>query len=222
MNVKQLMVVVIKHVLIQLDHISVPAILALFIQQTKHFVKVLYISWRSITIILINCITDFDECSIDNGGCDHNCDNTIGSYECSCNNGYELASDGKKCQGMKAIKYVELANDSYFYTDNNECNTGNGECDHICNNTIGSYKCSCTNGFYLDSNGVSCKGLVIILYNYITLQIIISIDIDECITDNGGCNQTCINNNGSYTCLCHQGYEINDDVKSCQGEKSID
>ncbi len=118
---------------------------------------------------------------------------------------------------------MELANDdSYFYTDINECNTGNGECDHICNNIVGSYKCSCRKGFYLDSNGVSCKGLVIILYNYITLQIIISIDIDECITDNGGCNQTCINNNGSYTCLCHQGYEINDDVKSCQGEKSID
>ena len=32
------------------------------------------------------------------------------------------------------------------------------------------------------------------------------IDIDECASDNGGCDQNCHNNNGSYTCSCNTGY----------------
>ncbi|ELU09516.1 hypothetical protein CAPTEDRAFT_115684, partial [Capitella teleta] len=34
--------------------------------------------------------TDADECSSGNGGCSQNCTNTVGSYECSCGDGYEL------------------------------------------------------------------------------------------------------------------------------------
>ena len=31
--------------------------------------------------------------------CDQICSNTIGSYTCSCINGYQLAPDGKSCLG---------------------------------------------------------------------------------------------------------------------------
>ena len=33
-------------------------------------------------------------------------------------------------------------------------------------------------------------------------------DIDECATDNGGCDAdaTCFNNDGSFTCACNTGY----------------
>ena len=34
-------------------------------------------------------------------------------------------------------------------------------------------------------------------------------DIDECASDNGGCEQNCHNNNGSYTCSCNTGYASN-------------
>lgn len=33
---------------------------------------------------------DVDECGKRNGGCDHECNNTMGSYRCSCRQGYML------------------------------------------------------------------------------------------------------------------------------------
>lgn len=41
--------------------------------------------------------TDVDECAANNGGCMHKCRNTIGSFECSCNNGYILNGNGLDC-----------------------------------------------------------------------------------------------------------------------------
>lgn len=43
---------------------------------------------------------DIDECSLQNGGCDQNCGNTHGSFECSCDRGYLLQNDNKTCIGM--------------------------------------------------------------------------------------------------------------------------
>ncbi|KAJ4427739.1 hypothetical protein ANN_25392, partial [Periplaneta americana] len=44
-----------------------------------------------------------------------------------------------------------------FFTDMDECATNNGGCQHECRNTIGSYACSCHNGFMLHENGHDCK-----------------------------------------------------------------
>ena len=41
-----------------------------------------------------------DECQSNNGGCDTTCNNTIGSFQCSCETGYTLAADGLSCQGI--------------------------------------------------------------------------------------------------------------------------
>ena len=52
---------------------------------------------------LINVIvqySDINECQTDNGGCTQTCDNTDGSYQCSCRDGYELTSDDHNCAGM--------------------------------------------------------------------------------------------------------------------------
>ena len=58
-----------------------------------------------IFISLLHLITffsskDIDECERLNGGCEHSCGNTIGSYHCSCNGGYELSENGHSCAGM--------------------------------------------------------------------------------------------------------------------------
>ncbi len=43
-------------------------------------------------------------------------------------------------------------------------------------------------------------------------------DLDECTLGNGGCNQTCVNLDGSYTCACPPGQELADDQYGCIGK----
>ena len=56
-----------------------------------------------------------------------------------------------------------------------------------------------------------------------TIYLIIShfsschIDIDECITNNGGCSQICANEVGSYKCLCYPGFVLETDEHLCIG-----
>ena len=43
---------------------------------------------------------DINECEDGfSGGCGQICNNTMGSFECSCNAGFELGSDGFLCLG---------------------------------------------------------------------------------------------------------------------------
>ena len=51
--------------------------------------------------------------------------------------------------------------------------------------------------------------LCIIQYNIL--------DINECNTNNGGCDDTCINTIGSYYCQCDTGYSLNSDGHTCNG-----
>ncbi len=71
--------------------------------------------------------------------CAHNCHNTIGSYNCSCNIGYRLNMDGFGCD------------------DINECVEETDQCNQNCHNTIGSYTCSCLTGYRLTDN-FTCIG----------------------------------------------------------------
>ena len=45
-------------------------------------------------------ISDIDECVTGTNGCNQTCTNTIGSYECSCDEGYMInATDAHACDG---------------------------------------------------------------------------------------------------------------------------
>ncbi|XP_078346731.1 ficolin-2-like isoform X1 [Oculina patagonica] len=84
---------------------------------------------------------DVDECSASISVCDVNadCQNTVGSYICSCKAGF--TGDGKTC------------------TDVDECSTSGSVCDvnAECQNTVGSYICSCKAGFTGD--GKTCTAV---------------------------------------------------------------
>lgn len=129
---------------------------------------------------------DIDECQENNGNCEKICQNTHGSYECSCPEGFRLKSDGKNCE------------------DINEClsRNGHGPCQDICENTVGSYKCSCANltGTQLASDQHSCE------------------NIDECKSGNSGCSHGCVNTRGKAFCTCPDGFVLGSDWKTCQGE----
>ena len=47
------------------------------------------------------------------------------------------------------------------------------------------------------------------------LQLLYSTDINECLTNNGGCDHTCINTEGSFECLCNTSYILAADNKTC-------
>ena len=44
---------------------------------------------------------DVDECGSRSHGCQHYCVNNDGGYKCSCMEGFELATDGRTCQGLR-------------------------------------------------------------------------------------------------------------------------
>ena len=43
--------------------------------------------------------SDIDECLVNSSLCDHNCTNTVGSYECVCDERYELVPGTGQCKG---------------------------------------------------------------------------------------------------------------------------
>ena len=41
--------------------------------------------------------------------------------------------------------------------------------------------------------------------------------MNECDTNSGGCDHTCVNKDGSFECKCDDGYILGNDSKSCSG-----
>ncbi|XP_063801188.1 endosialin [Pseudophryne corroboree] len=99
-------------------------------------------------------------------------------YQCICPEGYELAADERSCE------------------DVDECEDDE-KCDHSCQNTLGSYTCSCDLGFAIsEDDHERC------------------VDIDECRIAHM-CQQMCVNYLGGFECFCSEGYELDVDRVSC-------
>ena len=109
-----------------------------------------------------------------------------------------------------------LVNDVNNLPDINECTLPDRVCSHFCTNTNGSYYCSCRGGYTLTNNGY-CLG--IFFYNLLYGSYDISLlDNNECLSGNGGCQEVCVNTNGSYYCDCQTGYRLKSDNISCIGK----
>ena len=49
----------------------------------------------------------------------------------------------------------------------------------------------------------------------------LEIDINECSISNGGCEDTCVNTDGSFECSCStEGYQLSGDGLTCQGTQN--
>ncbi|CAB4002444.1 fibrillin-2-like isoform X48, partial [Paramuricea clavata] len=120
-------------------------------------------------------VPDVDECALGTDNCHNNatCNNTDGSFECSCNEGY--SGNGTSCENIDEC--VDRSHDCHYNA--------------TCTDTDGSFNCSCNSGF--SGNGTYCQ------------------DVDECAlgTDNCHDNATCNNTDGSFECSCNQGYSGN-------------
>ncbi|KAG7318702.1 hypothetical protein KOW79_018457 [Hemibagrus wyckioides] len=79
-----------------------------------------------------------DACS-DQSQCAQSCYSTPRGTRCWCRKGYEPVADSAEC------------------VDVDECVKTPDVCDHTCENSDGSYECSCNQGYVLDPDGHSCK-----------------------------------------------------------------
>lgn len=52
---------------------------------------------------LLCVATDIDECSKENGGCQHECVNTFGSYSCQCRSGFMLHDNKHDCKEGEGV-----------------------------------------------------------------------------------------------------------------------
>ena len=68
--------------------------------RTEKTLSLLYTGVNCNPIFTRNSI-DVDECGSGNGGCAEFCNNTDGSFECSCRTGYMLAADDTSCEGTQ-------------------------------------------------------------------------------------------------------------------------
>ncbi|XP_068142735.1 uncharacterized protein [Drosophila tropicalis] len=172
---------------------------------------------------------DVDECQESNGGCSQICNNLPGSYQCACQEGYQIdVATGKTCVDIDECILPEVI----------------AECSSGCENTPGSYRCilpligkeeareeepvppvavdaevtseatttpaapaaTCNAGFILSPSGNECLDIN---------ECEIIAEVDEVDAARSLCQQKCENTIGSYRCLCHDGYHLDEDKKSC-------
>eukprot|EP00117_Sycon_ciliatum_P016626 scpid37993/ scgid15972/ Fibrillin-1; MP340 len=152
------------------------------------------------------CLTLAHTCNdVAKRGAHRECVDTSGSYQCPCKSGYAEAGPGGAC------------------VDKDECAVGvavrcsggtSASASIVCVNTAGSYRCECRAGF-ANTSSVAGNG------SYRCR------DVDECgIPQLGACSSIpgsrCVNNVGSYTCACADGYfSVSLPLSSRTGKKRL-
>uniref|UniRef100_A0A8C7FSJ0 Signal peptide, CUB and EGF-like domain-containing protein 3 n=1 Tax=Oncorhynchus kisutch TaxID=8019 RepID=A0A8C7FSJ0_ONCKI len=156
-----------------------------------------------------------DECAeqIDNCSIDAICQNTLKSYKCICKSGYK--GDGKHCEGkcfyvcvcVCVCVWHQYACVCVFCVYVDECSEGNGGCQQICVNMMGSYECRCREGFFLSDNQHTCiqrpkEGTK---------------EGPTCMDKNHGCAHICRETpKGGIACECRPGFQLTRNMRDCK------
>ncbi|XP_024946338.1 uncharacterized protein LOC107272587 isoform X2 [Cephus cinctus] len=142
---------------------------------------------------------DANPCSIDNAGCSHTCLSTMGRVFCLCPDGFMLEDDWKTCQDIDECSVPDLQAEV---------------CHHGCVNTPGSYRCA--DPLELKDQPILDTAPALCGFGYQVAADGSCIDVNECATDNGGCQEVCENTEGSFFCSCDGDEKaLTPDGKSC-------
>jgi len=125
--------------------------------------------------------------------------------------------NGGRCSGPNTCQCKDGFSGTFCQLDNDECKDPKiNNCQQLCINSKGGFKCACNNGYTLQNDKKSC------------------LDIDECAGNNkcgcqyndGVCKSTCTNTDGSYNCQCSKGYyknsaELCEDINECHLDQTL-
>ncbi|KAM4797488.1 signal peptide, CUB and EGF-like domain-containing protein 1 isoform 5-T5 [Rhinophrynus dorsalis] len=109
--------------------------------------------------------------------------------------------------GMVYFLFLFLLHTSHIFPikasqDLDECVEGNGGCQQMCVNMMGSYECRCREGFFLSDNQHTCiqrpeEGL-------------------NCMDKNHGCAHICRETPKGVSCECRPGFELTRNQRDCK------
>ncbi|XP_025078211.1 mucin-like protein isoform X1 [Pomacea canaliculata] len=166
----------------------------------------------------------------------------------TCSQGCRVITDAAKISRPQCFCYLGYdldVRDNATCVDRDECR--DKVCDQVCNNTAGGFSCSCYDGFALNKDERTCSACPYLKYGPECRQTCTcsgrsvachpvrgcvcqdgwtgttcADDVDECVEnpDVCGSDQTCVNNKGSYSCVCRSGYASDDsgvcrDIDEC-------
>ncbi|XP_066553217.1 latent-transforming growth factor beta-binding protein 1 isoform X2 [Amia ocellicauda] len=169
---------------------------------------------------------DVDECAAGTKCHGGSCVNTAGSYSCDCASGYRLHAANETCidideceeeSGICGTWRCENALGSYqcivdcppghtlepngICVDVDECSVNSTLCGRhgFCENTAGSFRCLCDQGFQEQPDGQGC------------------VDVNECEMLSSVCGEAlCDNAEGSFHCVCpEENQEFNQMTGQC-------
>ena len=176
-------------------------------------------------------LSDINECSQHNGGCQVNCINLPGSFACSCNPGSRLLADGRSCERESSLVLCLVGK---HCSDCSIFNMSSVQSDDLKNITLPLTVIHKVYKYLLNSKGLQSnlsvhggstpfnleskyffKYKVLVLHMIITLRTIIVIPIgenDPCASNNGGCQHVC---GSGALCSCYPGFRLASNHKSC-------
>ena len=162
--------------------------------------------------------------------CQHSCAQVKGHVMCSCAQGYILRGDARTCAGLKAPAVFLRLSVTVFL----ECcfvlqtSTSvrwrteavltlvstwkelsdvsvHSDCSWQTTTAPAEVNISRFSENYMKSPDVTRSCLA---------------DVDECASDVAGCEQVCVNLEGSFRCACQNGFALNKDGRTCYGIRS--
>lgn len=133
---------------------------------------------------------------------------------------------------------MSLASDEHTCVSEDFCATANGGCSDTCNVINGQVQCSCQDDAELDVDGRTCrrKNICSLSPNGGCAHICnvelnacecnpgfetfddgkTCHDLNECLQNNGGCAQQCINSEGDFRCTCFDGFIEDIETGECK------